>query len=85
MIDLEPIGWRVRYNGDGHTFTASCEVINCLNKTVEVHMGVSLKRGDFIRFRIEMRNRFAAMGYRVSRWMHNGTVITENLQTAREN
>lgn len=79
MIELEPIGWRVRYNADGHTFTASCEVINCLNKAVEVHMGVALKRGDFVRFRIEMREHFAALGYRVSRYMHNGKLIEDGL------
>ncbi|SIS87677.1 hypothetical protein [Neptunomonas antarctica] len=79
MIELEPIGWRVRYNADGHTFSASCEVINCLNETVEVHMGMSLTPGAFMRFRVELRKEFAAMGYRVARYMHNGRVIEEQI------
>ena len=80
MIEVIPIGWTVRYNGDGHSFDAGCLVTHCLNNTVEVHLGMSLSPKAFVKFRIEMKQHFTKQGYKVSRWMRNGKVIEEELK-----
>lgn len=79
-IEVIPISWTVRYNGDGKSFDAGCVVSHCLDKTVEVHLGMALCPQTFVSFRKEMREYFYELGYEKARWSHKGEIIEETLR-----
>ena len=79
-LELQPIGYYVRYNADGRTFDSSCTVIHCLNNVAQVHLAVGTTHGAFRRMYKELVIELKRLGYKRIQYIHNNNSTELNLE-----